>query len=135
MSADYEYITIVGNVGREPEMRYTPSGTAVTSFTVAVNSKYNEEKLTKWFRVTTWGKQAEVCHQYVTKGMKVLIGGELQADKATGAPRIWEKKDGTSACNFEINAAKVVFLSGGKGKGEAEEKPEAPALPDGELPF
>ena len=134
MSADFEQIILVGNVGREPEMRYTPSGTAVTSFSVAVNSKYNDEKVTKWFRVTSWGKLAEVCHQYVTKGMKVAVTGELQADKATGAPRIWEKKDGTFACNFEINASKVVFLSGGKSKEETE-APKDEAHPEQEESF
>ena len=72
----YHSLTIVGNVGREPEMRYTPSGQAVTSFSVATERKYTsgngeQVKETIWFRVSTWGKQAEICKQYVKKGSKV----------------------------------------------------------------
>ena len=66
-------IIIVGNLGRDPEMRYTPSGQPVTSFTVATNRKYNNSagqqvNETIWFRVSAWGKQAEICNQYVKKG-------------------------------------------------------------------
>ena len=85
----YHTIIIVGNVGKDPEMRYTPSGQAVTSFSIATNRQYTtgngeQVKETVWFRVTTWGKQAEVCNQYVKKGMKVLVEGRLTPDKATG---------------------------------------------------
>jgi single-strand DNA-binding protein len=121
MSGNYDQTIIVGNVGKEPEMRYTPSGTAVTSFSVAVNSTRGEAKITKWFRVSAWGKQAEVCHQYVTKGMSVLVAGELVADPATGAPRIWNNQAGDPQVSFEINASTVRFLSGGKGKQENEQ--------------
>src|SRR6185369_14782291 len=74
----FHTIIIVGNVGKDPEMRYTPSGQAVTSFSVATNRQYTtgsgeQVKETIWFRVTTWGKQAEVCNQYVKKGSKVLV--------------------------------------------------------------
>lgn len=131
MSGNYEQITIVGNVGRDPEMRYTPSGTAVTSFSVAVNSTRGDEKLTKWFRVTAWGKQAETCHQYVTKGMSVLVTGELQADKDTGNPKIWTDKEGNSKTAFEVNASTVRFLSGGK----KQEGGEQPANVEDEFPF
>lgn len=131
MSGNFEQTIIVGNVGREPEMRYTPSGTAVTSFTVAVNSQRGETKITKWFRVAAWGKQAETCHQYVTKGMSVLVVGELTADPATGAPKIWTNKDGAPQVSFEINASTVRFLSGGKGKQEQQQ--DAP--PEEDLPF
>ncbi len=74
----YHQLIIVGNVGRDPEMRYTPSGQAVTSFSVAANKQYTNAqgetvKETIWFRVSAWGNLAEVCNQYVKKGMKVLI--------------------------------------------------------------
>lgn len=92
----FHTIIIVGNVGKDPEMRYTPSGQAVTSFSVATNRQYTgnngeQVKETIWFRVSTWGKTAEVCNQYVKKGSKVLVEGRLTPDKNTGGPRIWTK--------------------------------------------
>ncbi len=112
----YQSLTIVGNVGKDPEMRYTPSGTAVTSFSVATSRQYNNNagemiKETVWFRVTTWGKQAEVCNQYVKKGNKVLVEGRLTPDPATGGPRVWTSQDGTPRASFEVNATTVRFLS------------------------
>lgn len=132
MSGNFEQIIIVGNVGREPEMRYTPSGTAVTSFSVAVNSQRGDEKITKWFRVVAWGKQAEICHQYIVKGMSVLVVGELTADPKTGAPKIWTNKDGEPQVSFEINASTVRFLGGGKGKVEQQQQT---ANEEEDLPF
>jgi single-strand DNA-binding protein len=126
MSKNFDQVTIVGNVGRDPEMRYTPSGAAVTSFSVAVNGTRGEEKITKWFHVYTWGKQAEVCNQYVSKGMSVLVVGELQADKATGAPRIWNDKNGAPKASFEINASTVRFLGGGKKQEYEQEEEDIP---------
>jgi single-strand DNA-binding protein len=112
----YQSLTIVGNVGRDPEMRYTPSGQPVTSFSVATNRQYTANngeavKETIWFRVTTWGKQAETCNQYVKKGSKVLVEGRLTADTATGGPRIWNAQDGTPRASFEVSANTVRFLS------------------------
>jgi single-strand DNA-binding protein len=112
----YHQIIIVGNVGKDPEMRYTPSGQAVTSFSVATNRSYTvgsgeQVKETIWFRVTTWGKQAEVCNQYVKKGSKVLVEGRLTPDKATGGPHVFERQDGTFGAHFEVNASTVRFLS------------------------
>lgn len=130
MSGNFEQTIIVGNVGRDPEMRYTPSGTAVTSFSVAVNSQRGDEKITKWFRVVAWGKHAEVCNQYVVKGMSVLVAGELNADKETGAPKIWTNKDGNPQASFEINASTIRFLSGGKGKMEQQQD-----APQEDFPF
>ena len=119
----YHTLIVVGNVGKDPEMRYTPSGQAVTSFSVATNRQYTtgngeQVKETVWFRVTTWGKQAEVCNQYVKKGMKVLVEGRLTPDKATGGPRVWTKNDGTPAASFEVTAGTVRFLSS---RGETSE--------------
>ena len=112
----YHSLIIVGNVGKDPEARMTPSGQAVTSFSVATNRDYTtgtgeKVKETIWFRVTTWGKQAEVCNQYVKKGMKVLVDGTLTPDKVTGGPRVWTKNDGNPAASFEVTAGTVRFLS------------------------
>jgi single-strand DNA-binding protein len=112
----YHTIIIVGNLGKDPEMRYTPSGQAVTSFSVASNRKYtssNGEQVneTIWFRISAWGKQAEICNQYLKKGSKVLIEGRLTPDKNTGGPRIWQKQDGSSGASFEVTAGTVRFLS------------------------
>lgn len=119
----YQKIVVAGNLGRDPEMRYTPSGQAVTSFSVAVNEVYtaaNGEKVKKtiWFRVTAWGKQAEICNQYLKKGQMVLVDGRITADPATGGPRLWKKQDGTMGASFEITAATVRFLSSKADMGE-----------------
>jgi len=112
----YHTIIVVGNVGKDPEMRYTPSGQAVTSFSVATNRQYTgnngeQVKETIWFRVSAWGKTAEVCNQYIKRGSKVLVEGRLTPDKTTGGPRIWTKQDGSAGASFEITAATVRFLS------------------------
>jgi single-strand DNA-binding protein len=112
----YHTIIIVGNLGRDPEMRYTPSGQAVTNFNVATSRQYtgsNGEpvKETIWFRVSTWGKQAETCNQYLKKGSKVLVEGRLVPDTSTGGPRVYSRQDGTHGASFEVNAATVRFLS------------------------
>jgi len=140
----YHTLIIVGNVGKDPEMRYTPSGQAVTSFSVATNRQYTtgngeQVKETIWFRVTTWGKQAEVCNQYVKKGMKVLVEGRLTPDKATGGPRVWTKNDGSAGASFEVTAGTVRFLSSrGEGGGDMPmhtgmEVAEMP--PEDDIPF
>jgi single-strand DNA-binding protein len=134
----YQKLVLVGNVGKDPEMRYTPSGSAVTSFSLATNSQYTNQageavKETTWFRVTTWGKQAEVCNQYVKKGMTVLVEGKMTPDKTTGGPRVYAKKDGTSAASFEVNASTVRFLS----HKEAAQESTAGEMPinEDDIPF
>jgi len=124
----YHTIIIVGNLGRDPEMRYTPGGQAVTNFSVATNRQYTGSdgqpvKETIWFRVSTWGKQAETCNQYLKKGSKVLVEGRLVPDKGTGGPRIWTNQEGKPASSFEVSAVTVRFLSS---RGEAEEGSAAP---------
>jgi len=140
----YHTLIIVGNVGKDPEMRYTPSGQAVTSFSVATNRQYTtgngeQVKETIWFRVTTWGKQAEICNQYVKKGMKVLVEGRLTPDKATGGPRVWTKSDGSAGASFEVTANTVRFLSSrGDGDGSvpmAMGMDSAELPPEDEIPF
>lgn len=129
-----QIIIITGNLGRDPEMRYTPSGQAVTSFSVADSRTYvsNGEtvKETTWFKVSAWGKQAEACSQYLKKGSKVYIEGRMTPDKATGAPRIYTKGDGTPATSFEVNASNVTFLSPKSETAQAE-----PAALDEDNPF
>jgi single-strand DNA-binding protein len=112
----YHTIILVGNLGRDPEMRYTPSGQAVTNLNVATNRQYtasdgNTVKETTWFRGSTWGKTAEICNQYLKKGSKVLIEGRLNPDPSTGGPRIWNRQDGSAAASFEITANTVRFLT------------------------
>ncbi len=130
----YHTIIIAGNVGRDPEMRYTPEGKAVTSFSVAVSDGFGEKKHTIWFRVSAWEKTAEVVSQYLHKGSRVLVEGRLQAD-SNGGPRIWTRQDGTSGASFEITANTVRFLSS-KGEGGPGATDEVSETPDeGAIPF
>lgn len=141
----YHTIIIVGNVGKDPEMRYTPSGQAVTSFSVATNRQYSasngeQVKETIWFRISTWGKQAETCNQYVKKGSKVLVEGRLTPDKNTGGPRIWTKQDGTAGASFEVTANTVRFLSsrqesGGEGGTSGPMDAGDVVVPADDIPF
>ena len=117
----YHTIIIVGNLGRDPEMRYTPTGQAVTNFPVATNRQYTASsgesvKETIWFRISVWGKQAETCNQYLRKGGKVLVEGRLNPDPNTGGPRIWQGQSGPGA-SFEVTANTVRVLSS---RGETE---------------
>ena len=141
----YHTLILVGNLGRDPEMRYTPSGQAVTSFNVATNRQYtgadgNVVKDTTWFRVTVWGKQAESTSQYLKKGSKVLIEGRLVPDLSTGGPKIWTRQDGTPGASFEVSANTVRFLSsrvegeGGYQSGSAD-APYGSEPDSGEIPF
>ena len=117
----YHKLTIVGNLGSDPIMKYTPDGKAVTTFSVAASNRKDE---TVWFRVTTWEKQAEVCNQYLHKGSRVLVEGALKAD-AQGNPRTYERKDGGGwAASFEVVASSVKFLSG-----------KSDDAPDDDVPF
>jgi len=123
----FHTIVIVGNVGRDPEMRYTPTGTPVTSFSVASNRRYTasngeQVKETIWFRVAAWGKQGEVCNQYLKKGAQVLVEGRLVPDKNTGGPRIWHKQDGAAGASFEITALTIRFLSARNEHGQQPEE-------------
>jgi single-strand DNA-binding protein len=139
----YHTIIIVGNLGKDPEMRYIPSGQAVTSFNVASNRQWTDSngqqvKETIWFRVSAWGKQAETCNQYLKKGSKVLVEGRLTPDPSTGGPRIYNRQDGTSGASFEVTANTVRFLSS-RGEGEAYAAGEygGHAMADGDdnIPF
>ena len=134
----YQKIIIVGNLGRDPEMRYTPQGTPVTNFSVATNRKWTNAdgtpgEETIWFRVSAWGRTAETCNQYLSKGRQVLVEGQLKPDPATGGPRVWTRQDGTAGASYEVRAFTVKFL-GGRAEGAAA-APEEEAIEEGEIPF
>ena len=112
----YQTTTIIGHLGRDPEMRYMPSGDPVTSFSVACDRQWNDKsgakmKETTWFRVSVFGKQAENCNQYLTKGSKVLVEGRLGIDAKTGGPKTFTRQDGTVSSAFELIANITRFLS------------------------
>ncbi|MDX9863321.1 MAG: single-stranded DNA-binding protein [Anaerolineaceae bacterium] len=137
----YHTIIIVGNLGRDPEMRYTPSGQAVTNFSLASNRTYTGKdgqrvKETIWFRITVWGKQAESCNNYLQKGGKVLVEGRLNPDE-NGSPRIWNRQDGTPAASFEVTANTVRFLDsrGGADSGDAGDAGDGMMDSEDEIPF
>ena len=126
-------LIIVGNVGKDPEMRFTPSGQAVTSFSVATNRSYTNSageqiKETIWFRVSAWGKTGEAVNTYLHKGSKCLVVGRLTADPDTGGPRIWQAQDGSARASFEVSASTVRFLNS---KAEDEARGESSEVSDG----
>jgi len=127
-------LIIVGRLGRDPEMRYTPSGQAVTNFSVATNRQYtnsNGERIkeTIWFRVSAWDKIAENCNTFLHKGNLVLVEGRLIPDPNTGRPRIWQGQNGPGA-SFEVNASIVRFLTGREdGNDSSTEPAEEDAVP------
>lgn len=126
-------IILVGTLGRDPEMRYTPEGKPVTSFSMAVNSGYGENKSTMWVKVTAWNKQAEVANQYLKKGHKVYVEGELAFDKETGGPKMWAGQDGKARASFEVTLREMTFL---QSKNESSQSPQANAAPvEEEFPF
>jgi single-strand DNA-binding protein len=101
-------IMIIGNVGTDPEMRFTPSGTPVTSFRVATSRVYTtsegeRKQETEWFTVVAWKKQAESCNQFLSKGQRVYVEGSLRT-------RSWEGRDGQKRVTVEVIANRVLFL-------------------------
>ncbi len=138
----YQQITIVGYLGRDPEMRFTSSGQAVTSFSVATSRSYTTNAGQKvdestWFRVSVWGAQAESCNQYLSKGSPVLVVGRIQPDPQTGNPRVFTRKDGSTGASFEINARNVRFLPrGGDGRGFSQDQGDTQGgAEDDDIPF
>ena len=131
----YESITIIGNIGNEPEMKYMPSGKAITNFSVATNQQWTDNngqkvKKTTWWRVSVFGKSAEACNTYLGKGSKVLVIGRMNADD-NGGPRVWTDKSGTAKASFEITAQEVKFLDS---RSDAP-KAQVANLPDDDMPF
>src|SRR3989338_8814532 len=108
MAASFNKVLILGNLTRDPELRYIPSGQAVTSFTVAVNRTYlantgEKKEEVSFIRVVVWGRHGEVCNEYLKKGSSVFVEGRLQS-------RSWEAQDGTKRSTVEVVALTVQFL-------------------------
>jgi len=130
MSRGLNKVMIIGNLGRDPEMRYTPSGRPVTSFSVATSRTWNSSDgerhtETEWFNVVAWGNLAEICKQYLSKGQRVYVEGRLQT-------RRWEGSEGARHIAVEIVANEMILLderrdfnqtSGARDEGNEDEFP------------
>jgi single-strand DNA-binding protein len=110
---------------KEPEQRYLPDGQAVTTMSAALNDGYGDKKKTLWMRVSTFGKTAENCNQFLKKGSRILVDGRLQgADD--GNPRTWQSNDNTTKASFEIIADRVEFLDSRTDNNQPDEDSEIP---------
>ena len=120
-------VILVGNLGSDPDMKYTPSGQAVCEFSLATSESWNDKNGTKqekteWHRIVVWGKRAEVCSKYLAKGRQAFVEGRITT-------RTWEK-DGQKHYKTEIVANDVQFLGGGSKGGNGERRSDtAPAEP------
>lgn len=116
----YQKTTIIGDIGRDPEMRYTPAGKPVTNFSVATYKKYQKagEWVTEtiWFRVSVWGNMAEPAFKYLAKGSRVMVEGEMKP------PHVYQKEDKSWDAQLEMTAATVKFLDK-KSNGEKKAEP------------
>lgn len=131
MARGLNKVMLIGRLGQEPEMRYTPSGKPLTKFQMAVNRSWtsadNEKKTeTEWFTVVSWGKLAEICNQYLKKGHQVYIEGRLNT-------RTWKDDQGANHSIVEVVAQEMVMLRGPGGE-DAPEQEEEP-IPEDEYPF
>ena len=141
----YCKVILAGNLGGDPEMKYMQSGDAVTNFSVATNRKWNNKATGElqeeviWLRVSVFGRQAEACNEYLSKGRQVLVEGRLKPDPDTGGPRIWAGQDGVARASFEVVADKVTFLGGNSEASSAgsptASKPAAGNDEEDEIPF
>ncbi len=118
MAKQYNKTIFVGNLGKDPEMSYTPAGQAVTEFTVASHDQYTNGqgetvKTTTWFKATAWGKKAELINQYFRKGDPIHIEAKLKPDPQTGRPNIWTRQDGSPAADYEVTVLEFYFLPKG----------------------
>ena len=125
--ASLNKVFIMGNLTRDPELRYVPSGTAVATFTVAVNRVYTSQAGEKkeevsFIRVVVWGRRAEVCGEYLSKGSPVFVEGRIQS-------RSWESQDGQKRSTVEVIADNVQFLRGASGEKAGQASPKADAAP------
>ena len=122
MSKGLNRAEIIGRLGQDPDIRYTQSGNAVANMSVATNHSVKREDQwedqTEWHRVVVWGKMAEACAEYLSKGSQVYIAGRLQT-------RSWEDQDGVKRWATEIVAQDVIFLDS-KGQGQRSDRPPAP---------
>ncbi len=126
MARSINKVILVGNLGQDPEMRYTPSGIAVCNMRLATNEVYRDAEgnlveRTEWHNLVAWGRLAEICSQYLRKGSKVYVEGSLQT-------RSWEDRDGNTRYTTEIKIREMVMLDGrGEGMAEVEGAAEAKA--------
>jgi len=123
--ASLNKVLLIGNLTRDPELRYVPSGTAVATFTVAVSRVYKtqtgeKKEQASFIRIVVWGRRAEVCGEYLSKGSPVFVEGRLQS-------RDWETQDGQKRNTLEVIADNVQFLSRGGAKGEGAPAKQANA--------
>lgn len=131
--AGYQYTIIIGNVGRDPEMRYTQSGVAVCSFSVAVSRSWTDRttnearEKTTWFKVSAWRALAETANQYVHKGMQIMVTGEIDASAFMG-------QDGSPRASLELTARDIQFLGRRGETAETGASNEYPSEPE-DLPF
>jgi len=130
-------VILIGNLGSDPEMRYTASGTAVAKFSLATSRKFTgkdgqKQEKTEWHRIVAWGKLAEICGQYLAKGKQVYIEGRIRNES-------WEK-DGVKQYSYKIEADTMQML-GGLGQGNRAQEPEPPfgppqgGMPEDDIPF
>ena len=131
-------VILIGRLGGDPELKYTPSGSAVCNFSLATSEEWrdksgNKQSKTEWHRVVVWGKLAELCNQYIKKGSNVFVEGSLQT-------RSWETKDNSKRYTTEINAQNIQFLSvtkSGEDKENEKNQLSKPAMNfcEGDIPF
>ena len=121
MAGSVNKVILIGHLGKDPEVRYTPNGQAVANFTVATNDSWTDkagqkQDRTEWHRVVVWAKLAELCGEYLSKGRQVYLEGRLQT-------REWTNKEGVKQYTTEVVANQVVFLSGGeRGQGRGSSR-------------
>jgi single-strand DNA-binding protein len=128
----YQKIYLAGNLGQDPELRYTPNGTAVTRFSVATNERWTDREgqqqdRTIWWRVSVWGRQGEAVSEHLRKGSQVFIEGRMDPDPETGGPSIWTGRDGQARASYEIVAQRVQFV--GRRGGAASFEPRDEDVP------
>jgi len=126
MSRGLNKVQIIGHLGKEPEMRYTPSGKPVTTFSVAVSRSWNSadgerHSETEWFNVVAWGNLAEICKTYLTKGQQVYIEGRLQT-------RRWDDKEGVKHTSVEVVANEMMMLGDRKDNNNTQTSSESAAM-------
>lgn len=127
----FQEVTIIGNLGQDPELRYLDSGTPVANFSVATNRRWTNKdgsqgEETVWFRITAWRRMAEVCNEYLKTGRQVFVKGRLRPDPETGGPQVWHGKDGEPRASYEVTANLVKFLGS---RGDAPAKVEEDEIP------
>lgn len=140
--ASVNKVILIGNLGRDAELRYTPGGAAVATLSLATTEVWNDrntnqrQEKTEWHRIVVWGKQAETLQEYLTKGRQIYVEGRLQT-------RQWDDKDGNKRYTTEIKADRITLLGGGRGAlaersappaGPPDEPPVDP-ITDDDIPF